>query len=301
MPSSCHFLWVKRSTSVLGLELIFRDFHAQRNRGAEDGDLPLITSHDGRLAAGVERADQAGAVDDGDVRVVAFVLGPAGDVDHLAVAVVSQYGELLAILAGDDSLLGKHADLGDLRIGRAAEGRAAGDPAADELIFVGADFEAFAARVGHGAGRLLQQQAKFGSGREQAPATVFLDECLIIELGNEAQERQAKAILPARFAVAAAAVATELGEDRHDMVAEIDGQILAHRLRRDGDRDHLVAVICGDRRRAVGQRNNPARAGDTQDGFVALLCRLRRRSDLAYRPANTPVITNCRESSPPTR
>ena len=42
--------------------------------------MALVAGHDGRLAAQVQRADQAGAVDDGDLGVVALVLGPAGDV-----------------------------------------------------------------------------------------------------------------------------------------------------------------------------------------------------------------------------
>ena len=56
-----------------------------------------------------ERADQAGRVDDGDLRVVALVLGPAGDVLDRAVGVVGEDGELLLVLPGQDAVLGEDA------------------------------------------------------------------------------------------------------------------------------------------------------------------------------------------------
>ena len=39
--------------------------------------------------------------------------------------------------------------------------------------------------------------------------------------GFGAQEREAKSILPCDFPMASAPIATELGEDRHDLVLEI--------------------------------------------------------------------------------
>ena len=74
--------------------------HAERHGGAEDGDLALVAGHDGRLAAQVQRAHQAGVIDDGDLGVVALVLGTAGDVLDRAVAVVGVDGELLLVAAG---------------------------------------------------------------------------------------------------------------------------------------------------------------------------------------------------------
>ena len=64
-----------------------------------------------------------------------------------------------------------------------------------------------------------------GAGGKDAPAAIFLDERLVIEFRHEAQERQGEAVLAARLAVAAAAVAAELGEDRHDVVGEVDRQV----------------------------------------------------------------------------
>src|SRR5207253_1923193 len=127
-------------------------------------------------------------------------------------------GELLAVVAADDALLGENRDLADGRVARAAEGSAGGDPAADLLVFIGRDVKAFAAAMGDGAAGLQEEQAMFRRGGKEPPATVFLDQRLVIEFGDEAEEREGETVLPARLAVATARVAAELGEDRHDVV-----------------------------------------------------------------------------------
>src|SRR5262249_52422260 len=118
------------------------------------GDLALVAGHDGRLAAHVQGADQPRGVHDGDLLIVALVLGPAGDVLDAAVAVVGGEGELLLVLPGQDPVLGVDRDPGHDRVVLLAEGHAGGDPAADQLVLVGADLDALAAGVGHGAGGL---------------------------------------------------------------------------------------------------------------------------------------------------
>src|SRR5207249_2473855 len=115
------------------------------HRGAEDGDLALVARHDGRLAAHFLGVDQAAGFDRGDLRVVAFVLRPPGNVLDRAVAVVGVGGELLLVMAGEDAVRGLDGDPGHHRVGRPADGRPGGDPAADELVLVGADFHALAA------------------------------------------------------------------------------------------------------------------------------------------------------------
>ena len=142
----------------LGGERVGRRLPAERDRGAERGDLSLIAGHDRRLAAQIERTHQRGSINNRDVRIVALVLGTSRDVDDGAVGVVSQDRELLAILPGDDPLFGKHGDLGDGRILVGAERRAGGDPTANEFVFVGAEFHPFAAGVSDLAGRLRQQE-----------------------------------------------------------------------------------------------------------------------------------------------
>src|SRR5205823_6462870 len=130
-------------------------------------------------------------------------------------------GELLAIVAADEPLLGKDSDLRDDRIARAADGNVGGDPAADELVLIGIKFHAFAAGVSDAAARLEKQQAVFRRGEEDAPAARLLHQRLIIELRHEAEQREREAVLPARLAVAAARIAAELREDRHDLVGEV--------------------------------------------------------------------------------
>ena len=65
-----------------------------------------------------------------------------------------------------------------------------------------------------------------GRGREQAPAAVFLHQSRGNRAsGSKPSSDRREAVLAARLAVAAAAVAAELGEDRHDLVGEVDRQV----------------------------------------------------------------------------
>src|SRR5262249_51830231 len=82
--------------------------------------------------------------------------------------------------------------------------------------------EPAASSVRHLAGGLGQQQALFGGGREQAPATPLPDQRVVIELGVVAQERQPEAILTARLAMASASIAAVPRQDRLDLVDEVD-------------------------------------------------------------------------------
>jgi hypothetical protein len=143
-----------------------------------------------------------------------------------------------------------------------AEWCAGRDPAANEAILIRANVHALAATVGDAAGCLRQQQTAVGSRGEQTPAARFLHERGVIDLRLEAEQRQFEPILPAGLAVAAAAVAAEFREDRHDLIAEVDWQIHVAVRRGDGNRENLVAVGGGDGRRAVGDRNDAARTGD---------------------------------------
>ncbi len=100
-------------------------------------------------------------IDRGDIGVIALVLGAAGHVDDAAVGVVGMNGKLLVALAGNNALRGEDSNLGDCWIRGIATRRAAGDPATNQLIFIGAYFEATAARVRNGARRFLEQQTEF--------------------------------------------------------------------------------------------------------------------------------------------
>src|SRR5262249_13116001 len=144
-----------------------------------------------------------------------FILGALRDVVLAAVGILGDDGELLLIVPREDAVGRLDRDLGHDRIVLRAIRRARRDPAANQLVLVGVRVHSLAAGVGDLAGGLLQEQAAFGRGREDASAAVLFGQRLEIEFGNEAEQRQREAVLSAGLAVAAAAVAAELGEDRH--------------------------------------------------------------------------------------
>ncbi len=141
----------------LGLELPVRDWNGERDGDVEDGDLALVAGHDRRLAAQRQRPRQAGRLDDRDLLVVAVVLGAACDVVDRAVGVVGVDGELGLVLARRHAVLGIDGDVRHNRIVVAAVRRARRDPAANDLVLVGADVDALAAAVGNDARGLEQQ------------------------------------------------------------------------------------------------------------------------------------------------
>ena len=68
---------------------------------------------------------------------------------------------------------------------------------------------------------LEQQQAALGAGGEEASAAGFLHQMFEILGRLEAEQRQAKAVLPAGFSMASAhSVAAVLGENGDDLVRE---------------------------------------------------------------------------------
>src|SRR5262249_6734862 len=144
----------------------------------------------------------------------------------VAITIVRISSQLLLVLPGHEPLLGEDGDFGYHRVVGLAERRAGGDPAADQLVFVGAAVHAPAAALAHAAAGLDQEQAALRGRREQAPAACLLDQGVVIEVGLKTEQRQLEAVLAAGLAVAAARVATQLGEDWHDLVGEVDRQIL---------------------------------------------------------------------------
>src|SRR5262249_53091249 len=144
-------------------------------------------------------------------------------------------------------------------------------PTADETVLIGADLHAFAAAVGHAAGRLEQQQTAVRSGWEQTPTARLFHQRVEIDFRLEAEQRDFETVLTARLTATAAGIAAQLGEDRHDLIGEIDRQIHVAALGRDRHLDDLVAEGGGDLGRAVGQRNDAARAGDAGDLLVGHL------------------------------
>ena len=111
--------------------------------------------------------------------------------------------------------------------------------------------ESGAARVGHGGGRLGEQQTLGGEGEVDPPSTDLAGESVVVGLGVEAEEREPEAVFAAGRAVATAGVAAVSHEDRHHIAAETQvggeaGMFDVHRHRAclvgEGDRERGVAV-----------------------------------------------------------
>src|SRR6185437_12679621 len=108
------------------------------------------------------------------------------------------------------------------------------------------------------SGRCLeQQQTVLRRSREESASARFLDQMLVIFRRLEAEQREAKPILTARFAVTAAGVATGLGENGHDLIRKIDGRDLVEMFDDDGKGSaQTLRSLRGDGRRAVAQRRD---------------------------------------------
>ena len=131
------------------------------------------------------------------------------------------------------------------------------NPAAHQSICMRVDLQPRAAAVRHFADRLGQQQAAVGSGRKQPPAAAFLHQVLEVLGWLKAQQRKLEAVLAAGLAVAAAAVAAQLGEDRHDLIGKVDRRLVAKVGDRGLDRSGRSGGTGGrDRGRAIGLRHD---------------------------------------------
>ena len=140
--------------------------------------------------------------------------------------------------------------------------------------------------------RLLQQQAIGRRGRKESPATIFFDQKVVIVAGIESQQRQPKAVLPAELAVATSGVAAGLGENRDDLIGEIDRA--GDGSFRDGKRGlgRLAAGRRGgDRHAAVGQGRDDPAVGDLDDaGGIDLI--LDRAGQIASPAVGIAAIDN---------
>ena len=191
---------------------------AEGNRRTKRGDLPLIPGHDGDLSGQIERLHQSGRANLGHLGVVGLEQGHPRDIFGRAVAVVSDDGDLLLGAPLHDAAGRLALDFDDRRVGVAAVGSALLDPAIEHAIFVASHIHPLPAAMRVAAAGLQEQQAFAGRRGEQAATTALFDEELVVVLRIETEQREFEAVLSARLAVTAAAVAAELGEDRHDLV-----------------------------------------------------------------------------------
>lgn len=140
--------------------------------------------------------------------------------------------------------------------------------------------------------RFLQQQAIGRRGGKESPATVFFDQKVVIVAGVESQQRQPKAVLPAELAVATSGVAAGLGENRDDLIREVDRA--GDGSFRDGKRglDHLATGRRGrDRHAAIGQGRDDPAVGDLDNaGGIDLI--LHRAGQIAGAQVGIAAVDN---------
>src|SRR5207244_3641650 len=114
---------------------------------------------------------------------------------------------------------------------RISVGHSLRNPSDQEFVIARADFNALAAAVRDGGGGFEQEQRAIGCGRRQSAAARFIDEPFVVFSRLKTEKRKSETILPARFSVAAAAVAAGFAENRDDLVGEIDGFVGFNRSR----------------------------------------------------------------------
>jgi hypothetical protein len=120
-----------------------------------------------------------------------------------------------------------------------------------------------AAAVRGYADRLGEQHALVGRGRKQPPPAAFFHQVLVVFGRLEAQERKFEAILTAGLAMAAAAVAAELGENRRDLIGKVDQGLVAEvGHRHTGGGGDPIGTLARQRDLAVGQGSQKARLVD---------------------------------------
>ena len=109
------------------------------------------------------------------------------------------------------------------------------EPLVEHLIVLRADFQAQAAAVGDLCGGFEEHEAATGTGGEHTPPAAVLDEGGVIGQRIETEHRELETVLPGGLAVARAAVAAELGEDRYHIVLKVYGRVHLEALHLDRD------------------------------------------------------------------
>ncbi len=108
--------------------------------------------------------------------------------------------------------------------------------------------------MGHLAERFFDQQAVLRLSEIDSPAADFAGDALIIAVGVEAEQRQAKAIFPPGSSVATAGVATGFGEHRHHVEMKTDRPISGGILHHQRHLHAAAAVLDRDFRLTIGLR-----------------------------------------------
>ena len=116
-----------------------------------------------------------------------------------------------------------------------------------QLIALGTCVQPAATAVRHGVRGLQKQQALLGRSGKDSPAVSFLDDVLVVFLRLEAEQRKSKAVLSAaRLGVARAGIATGLGQDRHDVIDEVQRARSDSDARLDSASDRIASKRAGE-------------------------------------------------------
>src|SRR5262249_55394864 len=108
----------------------------------------------------------------------------------------------------------------------------------------------------------LQHQALLRRGHEDAPSACLLHQRVVIEVRVEAEDRQAKAVLPLRLAVTTGRVAAVPVEDRRHIVLEVKAARPGAVAHLDADREGFSGDVNVDQGAAVAQSLNHSGGGD---------------------------------------
>ncbi len=137
---------------------------------------------------------------------------------------MGQHLELLFPVDLHHAPLRRHLDRHERGVGLFAVDHAFADPPDQPLVALRAGIESLTAAVRDDVRGLQEQQALLRGRREHPPAVPLLHDVLVILLRLEAEQRQSKTILPVpRLRMAAARITRGLGQDRHDVIHEIQG------------------------------------------------------------------------------
>lgn len=109
------------------------------------------------------------------------------------------------------------------------------------------------------------KKASLWGGREDATPPGFIDQRIVINPGLEPEQADLESVLTIRLAVAAARIAAELGENRHDLIGEVHRRPVSKLPDRDFDPCFDAPLPHPDRRRAVASSRDQARRLDRRD------------------------------------
>ena len=211
----------------------------------------------------------------GDGFVGAGVFHPAGYVLDSAVGEHSLNQKRLNRASLEPNRLGIDAQAGDFRIALRRGGGPRGDPFGHNPILKRIGSEPHTATVFDRGGCLQEDQA-FGGGRGNDPPSQGLaGQNQVINLGCISSQAESKAVLAGGRAVAGSLVASGLGQNRLDMVAETPGFNPLEVLHRNGGGDGDVANLRRNRSGTVGDGGHLAVESNPRDvGPTALEDRL---------------------------